>query len=68
MGCLIVAFLVLAVIFAGFGFVTHVLWVLAAVFFLCWVAGYGFARGRRRGGSTGGWGRPGRGNRTRGWR
>jgi hypothetical protein len=49
MGCLIIIFLLLAVLFAGFGFAVHLLWIVAAVFFVCWLAGYGFARGQRRG-------------------
>jgi hypothetical protein len=48
-GCLIVILLLLALVFAGVGFVVHVLWIVAAVFFAFWLAGYGFARGRRRG-------------------
>ncbi|HVC71114.1 MAG TPA: hypothetical protein VNC61_12735 [Acidimicrobiales bacterium] len=50
MGCLIAVFLLLALIFAGFGFAVHLLWIISAVFFICWLAGYGFARGQRRGG------------------
>jgi hypothetical protein len=49
-GCLIAVFLLLALIFAGFGFAVHLLWIIAAVFFVFWLAGYGFARGQRRGG------------------
>ena len=55
-GCLIAAFLILAVAFAGVGIVVHVLWVVAAIFFVCWVAGYAFARGRRRGSRARRWG------------
>ena len=47
-GCLVFLLLVLAVAFAGIGFAVHLLWILAAVFFVCWAAGYGFARGQRR--------------------
>jgi hypothetical protein len=50
MGCLIIAFLLLAVLFAGVGFAVHVLWIGAAVFFVCWLAGFAFSRGQRRGG------------------
>jgi hypothetical protein len=50
MGCLIVVFLVLAVVFAGVGFAVHLLWFVAAVFFVFWLAGFAFSRGRRRGG------------------
>jgi ABC-type transport system involved in cytochrome bd biosynthesis fused ATPase/permease subunit len=47
-GCLVFLLLVLAVAFAGIGFAVHLLWILAAVFFVFWAAGYGFARGQRR--------------------
>jgi len=50
MGCLIIVFLLLAVAFAGVGFAVHVLWFVAAVFFVCWLAGFAFSRGLRRGG------------------
>jgi hypothetical protein len=49
MGCLVIAFLLLAAIFAGVGFVVHLLWILAAVFFVFWLAGFAFSRGQRRG-------------------
>ena len=49
MGCLIFVFLLIAVVFAGIGFVVHFLWILAAVFFVFWLAGFAFARGGRRG-------------------
>ncbi len=49
MGCLIVVFLLLALIFAGFGFVAHLLWIAAVLFFLLWLAGFAFSRGQRRG-------------------
>ena len=52
MGCLIVVFLLLALIFAGFGFVVHLLWIAAVVFFVLWLAGFAFARGQRRGGRS----------------
>lgn len=48
MGCLILVFLLLAVAFTGIGFAVHFLWIAAAVFFVCWLAGYAFARGQRR--------------------
>ena len=44
MGCLILVFLVMALVFAGVGFVVHFLWILAAVFFVFWLAGFAFAR------------------------
>jgi hypothetical protein len=49
MGCLIVLFLLLAATFLGIGFAVHVLWFVAVVFFVFWLAGFAFARGRRRG-------------------
>ena len=48
MGCVVLVLFVLALCFAGAGFAVHLLWVVAAVFFLSWVAGYAFARGQRR--------------------
>jgi hypothetical protein len=42
-------FLLLAIAFAGIGFAIHLLWIFAALFFVFWVAGYAFGRGRRRG-------------------
>ncbi|HTZ08018.1 MAG TPA: hypothetical protein VMB72_03035 [Acidimicrobiales bacterium] len=49
MGCLLLVFLLLAVVFVGVGFVAHLLWILAGIFFVCWLAGFAFARGQRRG-------------------
>ena len=48
MGCLIAVLLLAALVFFGVGFVAHVLWIFAAIFFAFWLAGYGFAKGRRR--------------------
>ena len=48
MGCLLAVILVGALAFAGAGFAVHLLWIVAAVFFVCWVAGYAFGRGHRR--------------------
>lgn len=48
MGCLIVVFLVLAVVFAGVGFAVHLLWFVAAVFFVFWLAGFAFSRAASR--------------------
>jgi hypothetical protein len=50
MGCLIAMFLLLAVVFAGVGFTAHLLWIVAVVFFVFWLAGFAFSRGQRRGG------------------
>jgi len=49
MGCLIAVSLLLALVFAGVGFAIHLLWIVAAVFLLFWLAGFAFARGSRRG-------------------
>jgi uncharacterized membrane protein len=49
MGCLIALFLLLALLFAGFGFVAHLLWIVALLFFVFWLAGFAFGRGHRRG-------------------
>ena len=50
MGCLVAVFLLLAVVFAGFGFAFHLLWIVAVIAFVFWLAGFAFARGQRRGG------------------
>jgi hypothetical protein len=49
MGCFIALLLVLALLFAGFGFVVHLLWIVAILFFVFWLAGFAFGRGHRRG-------------------
>jgi hypothetical protein len=46
---LIIFVLLLALIFAGVGFAVHLLWIVSAVMFVCWVAGFAFSKGRRRG-------------------
>jgi hypothetical protein len=48
-GCLLVVLLMVTAVFAGVGFAVHLLWLVAAVFFVFWLAGFAFARGRRRG-------------------
>ncbi len=50
MGCLVALFLLVALVFVGFGFVIHLLWILAIIFFVCWMAGFAFSRGQRRAG------------------
>ena len=50
MGCLIAVFLFLALLFVGFGFVAHLLWIAALLFFIFWLVGFAFGRGQRRGG------------------
>jgi Family of unknown function (DUF5670) len=49
-GCLVAIFLLMALVFLGFGFVAHLLWIIAAVFFVFWLAGFAFGRGQHRGG------------------
>jgi hypothetical protein len=49
MGCLVAVFLLLAVVFAGVGFAVHVVWIVAVLFFVFWLAGFAFARGQHRG-------------------
>ncbi len=49
MGCLVAVFLLLALVFAGFGFAVHLLWIVAVISFVFWLAGFAFARGHRRG-------------------
>jgi hypothetical protein len=41
--------LLLVLIVAGLGFVLHVLWFVAVVFFLLWLVGYALGRGERAG-------------------
>lgn len=48
MGCLVALFLLVALIFVGFGFVVHLLWIVAAIFFVFWLAGFAFGRGQSR--------------------
>lgn len=37
--------LLLALLFVGLGFAVHLLWIIAVVLFIAWVAGFGFRRG-----------------------
>jgi len=46
---LIIFVLLLVLLFAGLGFAVHLLWIVAAVMFVFWVAGFAFSKGRRRG-------------------
>lgn len=48
---IILLVLLVALLLAGFGFAVHVLWYVAVVVFLFWLAGWAFGRGnwyRRR--------------------
>jgi hypothetical protein len=49
-GCLVFLFLLFAFLFFGVGFLFHLLWIAAIVFFVAWVAGMAFGAGRRRNG------------------
>lgn len=48
MGLLLLV-LLLALLFAGFGFVIHFLWIIAAVVLIFWIAGFAFRAGSGRG-------------------
>jgi hypothetical protein len=42
---LLLLILLLALLFAGLGFAVHLLWILAVVFAIVWVAGFAFRSG-----------------------
>jgi hypothetical protein len=42
---IILLVLLLALIFAGIGFAVHLLWIVAVVLFIAWVAGFAFRSG-----------------------
>jgi hypothetical protein len=42
---LLLLILLLALLFAGLGFAVHVLWIIAIVFALFWLAGFAFRSG-----------------------
>jgi hypothetical protein len=44
MGLLLLV-LLLAILFAGFGFALHFLWIIAAVVLIFWLAGFAFRSG-----------------------
>jgi hypothetical protein len=44
---LLLLLLLLVIIFAGLGFAAHILWILALVFLVAWVAGFAFRGGGR---------------------
>jgi hypothetical protein len=46
---LILLILLLVLLFAGLGFALHVLWILAVIFFIFWLAGVAFGRGESAG-------------------
>lgn len=41
--------LLLALLFVGLGFAIHLLWFVAIVFFVFWLVGFAFGRGRSSG-------------------
>jgi hypothetical protein len=45
---LILVVLLLALVFGGLGFVYPLLWIVAVVLFVLWVAGFARSRGRNR--------------------
>lgn len=46
---LLLALLAIVVLFFGLGFVIHLLWIVAVVFFVLWLVGYAIGRGERAG-------------------
>jgi len=48
MGLILLALLII-LLFAGFGFALHVLWVVAVVFFVLWLVGFAVGRGASAG-------------------
>jgi hypothetical protein len=44
---LILVLLIIAVILAGVGFAIHILWIIAAVFFIAWLVGLVLGAGRK---------------------
>jgi hypothetical protein len=42
---LILLVLLLALLLGGLGFAVHALWIIAAIVFVGWLLGFGFARG-----------------------
>jgi hypothetical protein len=48
MGLILLALLIV-LLFAGFGFAIHVLWVVAVVFFVLWLVGFAVGRGASAG-------------------
>jgi hypothetical protein len=46
---LILLVLLIALLLGGLGFAIHALWIIAAIVFLFWLIGFGFARGEGAG-------------------
>jgi len=47
---LILLVLLIALLLGGLGFAVHFLWIIAAIVFIFWLAGFGLARGEAAGG------------------
>lgn len=47
--------LLLALLLGGLGFAAHILWIIAAVVFVAWLVGFGFAGGELTGGRRARW-------------
>jgi hypothetical protein len=45
---IVIVLLLLALIFGGLGFAMHALWIVAVVFFIAWIVGFGLSRGRSK--------------------
>jgi hypothetical protein len=41
--------LLLVLLFFGFGFVSHLLWIVAVIFLVVWIIGFGLGRGESAG-------------------
>jgi len=46
---LILVVLLIALLLGGLGFAVHLLWIVAAIVFIAWVAGFALARGEGAG-------------------
>jgi hypothetical protein len=44
---LILVLLIIAIILAGVGFAIHILWIIAAIFFIAWLVGLVLGSGRK---------------------
>jgi hypothetical protein len=44
---LILVLLIIAIILAGVGFAIHLLWIIAAIFFIAWLVGLALGSGRK---------------------
>jgi hypothetical protein len=52
---LIILVLLIALLFGGLGFLSHVFFFIAAVVFIAWLVGFGLARGEGSGGGRARW-------------